>query len=72
MIKEEIRVQDGKEYVVKKCPGCGKELLFKIREDTIRMHCACASCGRVMEVTIIGKDMLDMMKEEEELKNIKL
>lgn len=64
----EIREVDGKKYIVKKCPGCGKELLFKVREQTIRLYCACAECGRKMEVEVIGEDYLEMLKAEEELK----
>ena len=70
-MNEEIREQDGKEYIVKKCPGCGKELLFRIREQTIRMHCACANCGKQMEVIVTGKDELEMLKEAKELGIIK-
>ena len=54
-MNEEIREQDGKEYIVKKCPGCGKELLFRIREQTIRMHCACANCGKKIDVFVDKK-----------------
>ena len=64
----EIREVDGKKYLVKKCPGCGKELLFKVREQTIRLYCACAECGRKMEVEVIGEDYFEMLKAEEELK----
>ena len=71
-LNEEIREVDGKKYVVKKCPSCGKELLFKVREQTIRLHCACAECGRQMEVEVIGEDMLELLKAQEELKNLKI
>ena len=67
-IKEEIREKDGKRYIVRKCPGCGKELLFKVREQTIRLYCACAECGRKMEVEVIGEDYFEMLQAEEELK----
>ena len=71
-LNEKIREVDSKKYVAKKCPGCGKELLFKVREQTIRLHCACAKCGRQMEVEVIGEDMLELLKAQEELKNLKL
>ena len=51
-MEEEVRVIDGVTYLVKKCPGCGKELLFKKRNEARRVHCACANCGKEMEVYV--------------------
>ena len=51
-MEEEIRVVDGVTYLVKKCPGCGQELLFKMKEEPRRVHCMCAKCGKEMEVYV--------------------
>jgi RNase P subunit RPR2 len=52
MTKDEIRIKDGKEYVVKKCPGCGSELLFAREPKGRRVYCMCRKCLKEMEFEI--------------------
>ena len=44
--------KDGIKYLRLICPGCGAELLFKIREEERRVHFACATCGKVLETCV--------------------
>ena len=46
---QELKEVNGVVYIVKQCPGCKKELLFKQRKESIRIHGACASCGKEFE-----------------------
>ena len=51
-MNEEIRIQDGKKYIVKHCFKCNSELLFQIKDEPRRVHGACAKCGHPIEVWI--------------------
>ena len=51
-MEEEYRVVDGVTYLVKKCPKCGQELLFRKKEEPRRVHAMCAKCGQEIEVYV--------------------
>ena len=55
-MKEELRVVDGVTYIVKQCPKCKNELLFRQRKETIRLHGACAKCGGEFEFELKGSN----------------
>lgn len=49
MLGRKIKVVDGVRYIVKECPYCKAELLFKERKERIRLHCVCKTCGKQLE-----------------------
>ena len=55
-MKEELREVDGVTYIVKHCPKCKGELLFRQRKETIRLHGACAKCGGEFEFELKGSN----------------
>lgn len=51
-IKEEIREKDGKRYIVRKCPGCGQEILYRLNPEPRRSYGVCAKCGHPLEAWV--------------------
>ena len=51
-MKEDIRELNGKTYMVKKCVRCGNEMYFSLREEVRREYCACAKCGKTIDVEV--------------------
>ena len=49
---EEFKETNGKVYLVKKCLGCGNEMLFSLHEEKRRVYAACAKCGKSIEVEV--------------------
>ena len=49
---EDIRVVNGKTYLVKKCLGCGNEMFFSLHNEARRVYAACANCGKGIEVEV--------------------
>ena len=52
---EEYKEINGKIYLVKKCLGCGNEMLFSLHDEVRRVHGACAKCGKSIEVEVPAK-----------------
>lgn len=55
-VKEEIRVVDGKKYIVRKCQGCGAEIFFRVNKEPRRTYGACAKCGKPIEAWVPADD----------------
>ena len=49
---EQFKEMNGKIYLVKKCLGCGNEILFSLHDEVRRVYAACAKCGKGIEVEV--------------------
>ncbi len=53
--KDEFKEIDGVKYLVKHCPKCKNELLYKLRDEERRVYGACAKCGATIEAWVPKK-----------------
>ena len=49
---DKIVKENGKEYVIKICPKCKKELRFSREPRGRRIHAKCLNCGQELEYEI--------------------